>query len=270
MRHISLSQGKVAIVDDDDYEYLSKYKWYFANDYAKRNVRLPNGKRSTQFMHRVILNTPKDKVTDHINGNKLDNRKSNLRVCDCSENQMNVSNVRPGTSKYKGVNKQNSNRHKKPKWIARIQVRERRISLGYFNTEKEAAIAYNRAAILYHGDFANLNEVNDEMDFTQYQLESKRTIPQNKWVNTIVSNFCMGLAGETGEVVDYLKKVYHHDHELDKDVIVKEMGDVLWYLSGLATILGINLEDIAVENIEKLKKRYPEGFSTERSVNRDD
>lgn len=79
---------------------------------------------------------------------------------------------------------------------------------------------------------------------------------------------CMGLAGETGEVVDYLKKWVGHGHDIDKEHVKKELGDVLWYVSEIATALGLNLQEIAMMNAEKLRKRYPEGFAIERSRNR--
>lgn len=78
----------------------------------------------------------------------------------------------------------------------------------------------------------------------------------------------LGISGEAGEVTDYIKKVAFHGHELDKDKLVKEIGDVLWYAALLADTIGINLEEIAIRNIDKLKIRYPEGFSHENSINR--
>lgn len=79
---------------------------------------------------------------------------------------------------------------------------------------------------------------------------------------------CMGLAGEAGEVIDYLKKWVGHGHDIDKEHVKKELGDVLWYVSEIATALGLNLQEIAMMNAEKLRKRYPEGFAVERSRNR--
>lgn len=79
---------------------------------------------------------------------------------------------------------------------------------------------------------------------------------------------CMGLAGEAGEVIDYLKKWVGHGHEIDKEHVKKELGDVLWYVSEIATALGLNLQEIAMLNAEKLRKRYPDGFAVERSRNR--
>lgn len=80
----------------------------------------------------------------------------------------------------------------------------------------------------------------------------------------------LGLGGESGEVIDHIKKYYGHGHDLDKEELKKELGDVLWYIAYLASTLGLDLEDIATMNIEKLKKRYPEGFSKEASLKRSD
>ena len=108
------------------------------------------------------------------------------------------------------------------------------------------------------------------MNFSDYQHYSKRTM--NIRVDTIlnISNLSMGLAGEAGEVVDYLKKVYFHGHEIDKEKLKLELGDVLWYISNLSLIHGINFNDIARSNIEKLSKRYPEGFSEKQSIEREE
>ena len=78
----------------------------------------------------------------------------------------------------------------------------------------------------------------------------------------------LGLAGEAGEVVDHLKKHLHHGHELDRDKLVKEAGDVLWYLAALATLLGVDLSEVAQRNVDKLIRRYPQGFTHEASRNR--
>jgi NTP pyrophosphatase (non-canonical NTP hydrolase) len=79
----------------------------------------------------------------------------------------------------------------------------------------------------------------------------------------------MGLCGESGEVIDIVKKHLAQGHALDREKIIKELGDVAWYMAEIATVLDVELEDVLVQNIEKLKKRYPEGFSTEKSVNRE-
>lgn len=81
-------------------------------------------------------------------------------------------------------------------------------------------------------------------------------------------NGALGLTGESGEVADLIKKYLFHGHDLDKDELVKELGDVCWYVALLCHAIGVSLEEIMSRNIEKLKKRYPEGFSSEASINR--
>ena len=100
-----------------------------------------------------------------------------------------------------------------------------------------------------------------------YQKEIERTAGTDDVFSRLCS-FGMGISGEAGEVTDYLKKVLFHGHELDSNKIKDELGDVLWYLSTIASTCGVALSDVASANIKKLKKRYPDGFSEERSINR--
>jgi len=102
----------------------------------------------------------------------------------------------------------------------------------------------------------------------EYQELAARTAGQFKSDNEAFCNWALGLAGEAGEVADYLKKVIFHGHELDREVLKKELGDVSWYLALTAKQAGLTLEEVMEHNIAKLKARYPEGFSSERSVNR--
>jgi len=106
------------------------------------------------------------------------------------------------------------------------------------------------------------------MDFYEYQELAARTLNWDMKHNERLSMLSMGLAGESGEVVDLLKKHVYHQHQLDIKKLKKELGDVLWYVAGLATVYGIPLSAIAEINIDKLKERYPDGFSFERSINR--
>jgi NTP pyrophosphatase (non-canonical NTP hydrolase) len=106
------------------------------------------------------------------------------------------------------------------------------------------------------------------MNFFEYQNEAMRTAIPWDSSNEMMCNLAMGLAGETGEVVDYLKKVVFHKHDLDKGKIEKELGDLLWYIAVLASKLNIRLDDVAFYNVEKLKKRYPCGYTHEDSKNR--
>lgn len=109
------------------------------------------------------------------------------------------------------------------------------------------------------------------MNFNEYQQLAERTANRGPSDNNTkrYANFGMGIAGEAGEVCDLLKKFCFHGHELDKEKLIKELGDVLWYTATIANTAGLKLEDIAIANIEKLKARYPDGFSEERSRNRE-
>lgn len=98
------------------------------------------------------------------------------------------------------------------------------------------------------------------MNLNEYQKLSERTHPKNSKSENL-TNYAMGLSGETGEVVDELKKAIFHGHDLDRVSIKKELGDTLHYLAGLCSMLDLTFEEVAVANIEKLRKRYPDGFS---------
>ena len=100
----------------------------------------------------------------------------------------------------------------------------------------------------------------------EYQALAMRTLNPELTEQEILLNAVMGLCGESGEVIDHVKKHLCHGHALNKEELVKELGDVAWYLAEAATALGVSLEDILKGNIEKLKRRYPEGFSTEESI----
>ena len=156
MQKITLTQGKFALVDDDDFEELNKYNWYFSQGYATRHVTI-SGKRKLQGMHRFITNCPADMDVDHANHDKLDNRKSNLRVCSHSENNQNqqMRTKSKTSSVYKGVY---FDKHAN-KWRAHIKLNYKDKHLGLFENEIDAAIAYNNAAIEMFGEFALLNVI---------------------------------------------------------------------------------------------------------------
>ena len=107
------------------------------------------------------------------------------------------------------------------------------------------------------------------MTINEYQKLAMTTLNPDLDKKDILINGVMGLCGESGEVIDIVKKHLAQGHELDKEKIIKELGDVAWYMAEIATVLDVELEDVLVQNIEKLRKRYPEGFSTEKSVNRE-
>ena len=158
-RKIPLTKGQYAIVDPDDYERLSKHKWHASEDvhtyYAARAKRGKDGKYHHCAMHREILSVGKGLFVDHINHHGWDNRKANLRPATRTQNCRNsIKRKRPGwVSQYKGV----AWRAKSQLWEATITVNYHHIFLGSFPTEIEAAEAYDRAALKYHGEFASLN-----------------------------------------------------------------------------------------------------------------
>lgn len=111
------------------------------------------------------------------------------------------------------------------------------------------------------------------MKLNEYQALSKRTIPKHEEWNDrheAMINYSLGIIGESGECVDHIKKHVFHGHPLDTDGIRNELGDVLHYAAGLATLCGLELEDIATGNIEKLRTRYADGFSQAASIARVD
>lgn len=106
------------------------------------------------------------------------------------------------------------------------------------------------------------------MNLDEYQQLAARTLGQNRTHEQQLANAALGLTGEAGEVAEIIKKHLYHATPLDQDALVKELGDCLWYLGAFATVQGLSLADIAQRNIEKLRRRYPEGFDPERSRNR--
>lgn len=156
MKHINLSKGRVAIVDDEDFDELSKSKWYFSGKYAVRETRV-DGKRVNTYMHRVIFNDESAYEVDHANRDPLDNRKENLRACDRSQNAFNSSMRSDNTTGCKGVFRFNGKSIKK--WRSQIQSYGRLVHIGLFHTKEEAIVAYNEAAKKYHGEFAYTNPV---------------------------------------------------------------------------------------------------------------
>ena len=102
----------------------------------------------------------------------------------------------------------------------------------------------------------------------QYQVLALRTEPKRAVLDRL-TNASLGIAGESGEIADHIKKYLYHGHDLDGSFLEKEIGDVLWYLAVMSDAIGLTLSEVAQMNVNKLNARYPEGFSEERSKNRD-
>lgn len=146
-----------AVVDDEDYIYLSKYKWHYERGYARRSEYQGGGRSNPKIkhirMHQDLLSCPEDMHTDHINRNKLDNRKENLRIVTRSQNFANRELYSSNKSGFKGVSYLKQNK----KWQAEIQCNKVQYYLGSFDTPQEAAKVYDNKARELFGDFAKLN-----------------------------------------------------------------------------------------------------------------
>lgn len=151
MKTITTKKGEQILVDDDVYLWASQFDWRVTNE-RKYKYAVTGGRHK---MHRIVMGTMRDSklFVDHINGNGLDNRRENLRVCTVSENFMNQCLRTNNSSGYKGVHKLKAG----GKYQSFCAVGGKRIYLGVFDTAEQAAIEYNRAAKRMHGEFARLN-----------------------------------------------------------------------------------------------------------------
>ena len=145
MKKIKLSQNKFAIVDDENFEYLNQWNQHAANSlsgyYACKSTKIDK-KFVVTRMHRVIMKTPKGMMTDHINGNTLDNRKENLRICTHSENQRNRVQHRRGRLVGYTEYKNKTRSGEVIRYIAQRRTNGKKIYLGYYNTPEEAHQAF--------------------------------------------------------------------------------------------------------------------------------
>lgn len=154
MKEIKLHKGETVFVDDEDFEIVNLFRWHLNGGYARHNERI-NGKYYYIFMHHLIKNTPNGMRIDHINRNKFDNRKCNLRFCTHAQNQYNTSHRKQSKSQYKGV----SWSQKDKKWTVNISKNGERKHIGLFHQKEAAAQAYNFVAKELFGKFAYLNPI---------------------------------------------------------------------------------------------------------------
>lgn len=147
---INLTNGKYALVDDEDWEQLSQYKWSHQNGYAIRSKRISKDKVIQFKMHREIMNAPNDYFVDHINGDGLDNRRNNLRLCTNQQNQYNSKKSVKNTSGYKGIHwRKNRN-----SWVVRVSADGVRHFIGMYKDINDAIVARNIAMKRLQGEFA--------------------------------------------------------------------------------------------------------------------
>ena len=157
-RRICLGEGKFTIVEPDDYYRLGNFKWFLngsnINFYAARHIIIGLGRTKTVLLHRELMNYPVGLLVDHKNCDTLDNRKANLRLATRSQNQFNKRKTKSKTSsRFIGVSFEKAS----GRWLADICCNRKRKRIGRFDSEIDAAKAYDRAALEYHKEFARLN-----------------------------------------------------------------------------------------------------------------
>lgn len=157
MREIPLTRGKVALVDDADYEHVSRFKWtaLFNPDNGKWYARRVSGGR-TLYLHRFLMSAAKGVHVDHKNGDGLDCRRGNLRFADNSQNHQNMRRLSTNTSGYKGVHPRGR------RWVATITLKKKSYWCGTYDTAEDAARAYDEKALELFGEFALPNFAREE------------------------------------------------------------------------------------------------------------
>jgi len=169
MAEVTLNNGLISIVDDEDFALVSQFKWYASKScgriYPLTNIKTNEGRKLLR-MHRLLLNPPAGQLVDHIDGDSLNNTRANLRLCTQKENLRNrgKDKVKNPTSKYKGVslNRRSVNMGQASIWRATLNVDGKQIHIGSYPTEVDAAVAYNTFAIKHYGEFAYINSIDEE------------------------------------------------------------------------------------------------------------
>ncbi len=175
-QQIPLTQGQFALVDDADYDWLSPFRWYLASSGYAVHFTTVNGQRKSVFMHRLVMNAPRGLHVDHLNQDRLDNRRANLRFATPSQNQAHRHRPSTNTSGYKGVTGAPGH------WQVRLWVNKRRLHLGYYANLETAALLYDAAARRFYLDFATVNfpdrptppEIEALLEAALEQVETRR------------------------------------------------------------------------------------------------
>jgi len=191
-RRVHLSEGKYAVVDQQDFYRLNNLDWIVKEDfdsiYAVRFFKEAGKHSKLTSMHRFICNPPADLFVDHRNCNGLDNRRDNLRPATHSQNSCNRPKRKNTTSRFVGVHFSK----KKNVWVAQIKHLGKTIWLGYFDDEIDAARAFDRAAIKYHGEFAKLNFPQDSAGLVR---------EEHPMTTTFIKNLCQSVRSVVKKVV---------------------------------------------------------------------
>lgn len=151
---ITTKKGEKILLDTEDFTACNRYQWY-----VNKNGYAANDSKPRKLMHRLVMGFPKENI-DHANGNKLDNRKSNLRLCNQSQNTSNASKRKTNKSGYKGV----SWNKRYTKWESYLTFNYKHIFLGYYDTKEKAAYAYNLKAKEVWGEYAKLNKLKFDIE----------------------------------------------------------------------------------------------------------
>lgn len=150
MKKILLNNNKFVLIDNEDFEIISSFKWYYhTTGYARTSTP------KKIYMHRLILKANKKEQVDHINGDRLDNRRMNLRLCTEQQNHFNITKHKDNKSGFKGISWDSS----RSLWVAHIQANKKLTHIGRFANKLDAIKAYNSFAKELHGEFAKLNQI---------------------------------------------------------------------------------------------------------------
>lgn len=228
-RTISVGKGKAAIIDAADFDWLNQFKWHVTDrGYA---IASRKGKRLT--MHRLILETPKGMVSDHINGNRLDNRRDNLRIATYAENARNKGN-QAHTSIYKGVGWKKDNNL----WQVRIHIGDKWHHVGLYEEEIAAAVAYNEKAIEVFGEHARLNVIPGDWKPTEasvaYRLKNVTSKKKKTHKGKPVTSKYKGVSKAHGRwkaVIKFEQKLHYlgaFDNEEDAARIYNQKAKEFW------------------------------------------
>jgi hypothetical protein len=202
-KEIPLTRGKVAVIDEDMHELISKYKWHYRTDgYAARG-ETKNKHKKTIFMHNAVLNPPNGTLCDHINGDTLDNRRVNLRIVTKLQNNIHSQRHRNNLSGYKGVGwNKGSN-----KWEVRIKHHGKVHRVGYYVDKEEAAKAYDKVARLYFGEYAvcNFNTGSKDAVYTAQDVQDLQA--ENKRLKAELAEYAETFSEQNKALSDHIIKL---------------------------------------------------------------